>query len=176
MRKIFRKTSTCPYQGIRNISFSENSAYVFNRWLLLRCVYASLVLTGLSLYNLPSECNIILVRIFPHLNRIRRDTFYVSLFSPNAGKKRTRITSNTDSFHALNFSHSISVNMKLTGSLLTLSWRRPLSHRNQSIDLRSKSMDWLLCDNGLRHERVNNFVNNEMANLVLTYSETLPNV
>ena len=37
-------------------------------------------------------------------------------------------------------------------------------------------MDWFLCDNGLRHERVNNFVNNEMANLVLTYSETLPNV
>ena len=27
---------------------------------------------------------------------------------------------------------------------LTLSWRRPLSYRNQSIDLRSKSMDWFL--------------------------------
>ena len=37
---------------------------------------------------------------------------------------------------------------------LTLSWRSPLSYRNQSIDLRSKSMDWFLCDNGLRHERV----------------------
>ena len=33
--------------------------------------------------------------------------------------------------------------------LLTLSWRRPLSYRNQS-----KSMDWFLYDNGLRHERV----------------------
>ena len=31
---------------------------------------------------------------------------------------------------------------------LTLSWRRPLSYRNQS-------MDWFLYDNGLRHERVN---------------------
>ena len=30
----------------------------------------------------------------------------------------------------------------------------PLSYRNQSIDLQSKSMDWFLCDNGLRHERV----------------------
>ena len=39
--------------------------------------------------------------------------------------------------------------------LLTLSWRRPLSYRNQSIDLQSKSMDWFLYDNGLRHERVN---------------------
>ena len=35
-----------------------------------------------------------------------------------------------------------------------LSWRRPLSYRNQSIDLQIKSMDWFLYDNGLRHERV----------------------
>ena len=38
---------------------------------------------------------------------------------------------------------------------LTLSWRRPLSYRNQSTGLRSKSMDWFLYDNVLRHERVN---------------------
>ena len=37
---------------------------------------------------------------------------------------------------------------------LTLSWRKPLSYRIQSIYLRSKSMDWFLYDNGLRHERV----------------------
>ena len=37
---------------------------------------------------------------------------------------------------------------------LTLSWQRPLSYRNQSIDLQSKSMDWFLYDNGLHHERV----------------------
>ena len=43
----------------------------------------------------------------------------------------------------------------LTGRRLTLSWRRPLSYRNQSINLRSKSMNWFLYDNGLRHERVN---------------------
>ena len=42
---------------------------------------------------------------------------------------------------------------KLT--LLTLSRRRPLSYRNQSIDLLCKSMDWFLYDNGLSHERVN---------------------
>ena len=30
-----------------------------------------------------------------------------------------------------------------------------ISYRNQSIDLQSKSMDWFLYDNGLRHERVN---------------------
>ena len=37
---------------------------------------------------------------------------------------------------------------------LTLSWRRSLSYRNQSIDLQSKSMDWLLYDKNLPHQRV----------------------
>ena len=37
---------------------------------------------------------------------------------------------------------------------LTLSWRRPLSYRNQSTDLLWKSLDWFLYDNGLHHERV----------------------
>ena len=41
------------------------------------------------------------------------------------------------------------------GIIITLSWRRPLSNRNQSIDLLCKSMDWFLYDKGLRHERVN---------------------
>ena len=40
------------------------------------------------------------------------------------------------------------------GYQLTLSWRRSLSYRNQSIDLQSKSIYWFLCDRGLRHERV----------------------
>ena len=39
--------------------------------------------------------------------------------------------------------------------VLTLSWRRPLSYRNRSIDLQSKSIDWFICDNSLRHERIN---------------------
>ena len=39
--------------------------------------------------------------------------------------------------------------------LLTLSWRRSLSYRNQSIDLQSKSVDWFLYDRDLSHERVN---------------------
>ena len=44
---------------------------------------------------------------------------------------------------------------RMLGKVLTLSWRRPLSYRNQSIDLWSKSIDRFLFDNGLRHERVN---------------------
>ena len=37
---------------------------------------------------------------------------------------------------------------------LSLSWWRPISYRNQSIDLQSKSMDWFLYDISLRHESV----------------------
>ena len=39
-------------------------------------------------------------------------------------------------------------------SLLTLSWRRSLSYRNQSIDLLCKTIDWFLNDRGFCHERV----------------------
>ena len=46
---------------------------------------------------------------------------------------------------------------KMAGTL-SLSWRRPLSYRNQSINLRSKSMYWFLYDNGLHHERVKGIV------------------
>ena len=37
---------------------------------------------------------------------------------------------------------------------LTLSWRRPILYRNQSIDLLRKSVDWFLYDIGLRHGKV----------------------
>ena len=37
---------------------------------------------------------------------------------------------------------------------LTLSWRRSLSYRNQSIYLHSKSVKWFLHDRDHRHERV----------------------
>ena len=46
--------------------------------------------------------------------------------------------------------------LKISEVTFTLSRRKPLSYRNQSIDLRSKSMDLFLYDNGLRLERVKN--------------------
>ena len=54
-------------------------------------------------------------------------------------------------FFALTFFKSNSITFRFP---LTLSWRRPLLYRNQSIDLRSKSLDWFLYVNGLRYERV----------------------
>ena len=45
--------------------------------------------------------------------------------------------------------------MFLEQKSLTLSWRRPLLYRNQSINLQSKSMDWFVYDNDLRNEIIN---------------------
>ena len=56
---------------------------------------------------------------------------------------------------------------------LTLSWRRPLSYRNQSIDLQSKSLDWFLHDNGLHHERVKWY--SGRLKLYVGLEECLPN-
>ena len=52
---------------------------------------------------------------------------------------------------------------------LTLSWQRPLSYRNQSIDLLRKSMDWFLYDKGVRQERVKSaehFLSNHFLSVV----------
>ena len=49
---------------------------------------------------------------------------------------------------------SYSFSVFLLSFILTLSWQRPLSYRNQSIDLLCKSVDWFLYDNSLRQERV----------------------
>ena len=43
---------------------------------------------------------------------------------------------------------------RLTRVISTLSWRRSLSYRNQSIDLLTKSIDWFLYNNNFRHERI----------------------
>ena len=42
-----------------------------------------------------------LVRIFPHSDRIRRDTDYLSVFSPNAGKYGPEKTLHLDTFDAV---------------------------------------------------------------------------
>ena len=54
-------------------------------------------------------------------------------------------------------SRDILIELVVTFTLLifsSLSWRRLLSYRNQSIDFLCKSLDWPLYDYGLRHERV----------------------
>ena len=47
----------------------------------------------------------------------------------------------------------------LAEAYLTLSWRRFLSHRKQSIDLQSKLIDWFLYDRNIRYKIVRTFSN-----------------
>ena len=49
-----------------------------------------------------SVFGVILVRMFPHLDWIRRDTSYLSLFKSKCGEMLTRKISNMDTFHAVN--------------------------------------------------------------------------
>ena len=56
---------------------------------------------------------------------------------------------------------------------LTLSWRRPLSYRNQSIHLQSKSVHCFLYDNGLRHERVNANIKHQSCGKKINFPYTL---
>ena len=55
--------------------------------------------------------------------------------------------------HTINLMNSCAVSHQLKDQL-TLSRRRSISYRNQSIDLLCKSMEWFLYDIGLRRERV----------------------
>ena len=58
-------------------------------------------------------------------------------------------------------------------TLLTLSRRRPLSYRSQSIDLLWKSMDWFLYDNGFCLERVKSMPS--LQQIVLSLTQTISN-
>ena len=53
-----------------------------------------------------------LVRTFPHSDWVRRDTSYLSVLSPNAGKYRSEKTPYLDSFHAV-VVHSFLINFTL---------------------------------------------------------------
>ena len=48
-----------------------------------------------------SNKELFLVRIFPHLDWIQRDTKYLSVFSPNARKYKPEITPYLDTFHTV---------------------------------------------------------------------------
>ena len=56
---------------------------------------------------------------------------------------------------------------------LTLSWRKPLSCRNQSTDFQNKSMDWFLYDNGLHQKELKPDWFSEMKLLQIYFYELL---
>ena len=55
------------------------------------------------------------------------------------------------------------IRIQKSHSSLTLSWRRSLPYRNQSIDLLCKSMHWFLYDRDFLHERDNFFTGFSLA-------------
>ena len=63
----------------------------------------------------------------------------------------------------------VEIQKSKTNLYLTLSWWRSISYRNQSIDLKSKSMDWFLYDIGLLHEMIKFIHNKECLGLCETW-------
>ena len=74
-------------------------------------------------------------------------------------KKRvfcSSIQSSKTIFIFVDLSNKVLVKGECKYYLLPFSWCRSLSHRNQFINLESKSMDWFLYNRVLHHERVKN--------------------
>ena len=78
-------------------------------------------------------------------------------------------------FKLLNFKFQSFKLSNLSKYSLTLSWRRPLSYRYQSIDLLRKSMNWFQYDNGLHHERVKRRVAFISSETLVSFSWSLEN-
>ena len=57
-------------------------------------------LANITVWNV-SKYGVFLVRILPHLDWIQKDTKYLSVFSPNAGKYGPEKIPSLDTFHAV---------------------------------------------------------------------------
>ena len=83
---------------------------------LISGIHRQLVVT-LTLREKCPNTELFLTRILPHSDWIRRDTSYLSVFSPNAGKYGPEITPHLDTFQAVNILRKISLqfqNLKLS--------------------------------------------------------------
>ena len=75
---------------------------ILSRYLsFCRHSFCSNVTEYLALGEKHQNTELFLVRIFPHLDGIQRDTSYLSVFSPNTGKYGPEITPHFDTFHAV---------------------------------------------------------------------------
>ena len=81
-------------------------------------------------------------------------------------------------YYLINSKQTIIINIfhELNQNSLTLSWRTPLSYRNQSIDLLCKSMEWFLYDNGVRHESVRSWRSFDELNFGDSLSKNFPSI
>ena len=126
----------------------------------------NIVYVNVEIYNVEQRWNnTVFFKV--ELNNVRQRRNNVVIFNVdfhNVGQRRNNVADMTiwkkkkprfkNKIIFLNFKEYVGLIIFLHFfPILTLSWRRPLSYKNQSIDLRSKSMDWFLYDNVLRHER-----------------------
>ena len=81
-----------------------------NMWLLVRIVLNNIIL-HISLREKCANTEFFLVRIFPHLDWIRKDT-YLSVLCPNAGKYRPEKTPYLDTFHTYQPRTSLTVSLQ----------------------------------------------------------------
>ena len=107
------RISTCAYQGVRNVSFSGSFTYILipkliQIWFFLNISYilrsSSKNESETRSFSLREKCpstEFFLVCIFPYSDWIRRDTLYLSVFSPNAGKYASWKILYLDTFHSV---------------------------------------------------------------------------
>ena len=97
-RGAFRTQSNIYDGGFFAVTISANKRFIVD--IQLGSKYTSDFFRLKSTAGKVSAFGIFIVRIFPHLDQIRRDTKYLSLrIQSECGKIRTRKTPNTDTFH-----------------------------------------------------------------------------
>ena len=88
----------CMWSPVKHLWWSFSGRMTFSRYLFLQNSSHGAKSVRIRSYSGPHFS-----RIFPHSDRIRRDSIspYSVLMRKNPGKTRTRITPNTDSFYAV---------------------------------------------------------------------------
>ena len=138
------------------ITYYELMVSIHNLTLVYRCLYFFNIswnlmtnAIGLCIYHYDFDLLIRKLLKANLYNFLKKKMYFKSKQKDVFQIKTKRCISNQNKIYC----HLLST----INSPLTLSWRRPLWYRNQSIDFLCKSMDWFLYDNSVRHERVNSF-------------------
>ena len=75
----------CLNMSARNYSLMDHHIHLYLKKMLISFIRAKSFAATNTAWKV-SVCRVFAVRIFPHSDWIRRDTPYLSVFSPNAGK------------------------------------------------------------------------------------------
>ena len=110
-RGAFRTQSNIYDGGFFAVTISTNKRFIVDIQLGSKCNSDFFRLKSTA--GKVSAFGIFIVRIFPHLDQIRKDTKYLSLcIQSECGKIRTRKTPNTDTFYAVVIKRTGSVELQ----------------------------------------------------------------